>query len=219
MHTYSKQLTATQAALLQTLLPKGYSFQMATLDTKRNRPPKKMDESFTTDFSLSNARTPRKQPNPVSNGKGDTQERGGVSSDSGKKVSVRAEDSVNANNTPGYKELNRNLMLMSLLERLKSCEYAYPFQQPVDPMGDGVPDYWDIIKEPMDLSTIEKKLVECRYVSDEHFHADVKKIISNSYAYNSKQFEIYAVTKKFESFYLKISKEMQSPLQTSFNPQ
>lgn len=187
MHTYSKQLTPTQAALLQSLLPQGYSFQVATLDTKRNRPPKKMDESFTTDFSASNIRTPRKQANPAANGKGDTQERVEGSPANNKKVSVRAEDSPKVNNTPGYKELPRNLFLLSLLERLKSYEYAYPFLQPVDPVGDGVPDYWEVIKEPMDLSTIEKKLMECKYAKEELFHADVRKIISNSYAYNSKE--------------------------------
>lgn len=213
MQTYSTQLTPSQAALLQTLLPQGYSFQVATLDTKRSRPPKKMDESFTTDFSVSNIRTPRKQPNPSANGKGDTQERVENSPDNIKKGSVRADDSPKANNTSAYKELQKNLM--NLLERLKSCEYACPFLQPVDPVGDGAPDYREVIKEPMDLSTIEKKLGEGKYTNEEQFHGDARRIISNSYAYNSKEFEIYAVTKKFESFYLRICQEAQNTHQTS----
>lgn len=215
MHTYSAQLNPTQTAFLQTLLPHGYSFQAASLVTKRSRPPKKMDESFTTDFSISNIRTPRKQANPTANCKGDTQERVEASPDNTKKVSVLAEDSPIPNNTPGYKGLQRNLM--NLLERLKIYEYAYPFLQPVDPVGDGVPDYWEVIKEPMDLSTIERKLGDGKYASEDHFHTDVKKIISNSYAYNSKELEVYAVTMKFESFYLKICKETQNPYQISFN--
>lgn len=32
---------------------------------------------------------------------------------------------------------------------------SYPFREPVDPILLGIPDYFDIIKSPMDLGTIE----------------------------------------------------------------
>ena len=49
--------------------------------------------------------------------------------------------------------------LMPSLEKLyKYDPESLPFRQPVDPIGLQIPDYFDIIKNPIDLSTIKKKL-------------------------------------------------------------
>ena len=37
-------------------------------------------------------------------------------------------------------------------------KFAWPFHTPVDPVRLGLPDYFDVIKEPMDMSLIKKKL-------------------------------------------------------------
>jgi hypothetical protein len=128
---------------------------------------------------------------------------------------VQVEDSPKADNAPTNKETQSHLL--KLLEKLKGYDYAYPFLRPVDPVADGVPSYWEVIREPMDLGTMERKLRQGGYHSEEGFHADVSKIISNSYAFNPKEFKIYAVTKKFESFYLKISKEPHNTPQAPIN--
>ena len=41
-----------------------------------------------------------------------------------------------------------------ILTQLKKHKSAYPFLIPVDPKRDGVLNYFDVVKEPMDLSTI-----------------------------------------------------------------
>ena len=49
--------------------------------------------------------------------------------------------------------------LLPTLEKLIRLEpESLPFRAPVDPIALGIPDYLDIIKKPMDLGTIEKKL-------------------------------------------------------------
>lgn len=63
-----------------------------------------------------------------------------------------------------------------ILNQLKKHKSAFPFLAPVDPKRDGVLNYFDIIKEPMDLSTIEANLKSDAYRSASEFHAHVNKI-------------------------------------------
>jgi hypothetical protein len=60
MH-YSVQLTQSQAAYAQTLLPQKYSIQVAVAETKRQRSARKIDDLFTTDYGLNTKRTSSKQ--------------------------------------------------------------------------------------------------------------------------------------------------------------
>ena len=45
-----------------------------------------------------------------------------------------------------------------MLHLMKKHTSAYPFLTPVDPIGLKIPDYLEIVKEPIDLSTIENNL-------------------------------------------------------------
>ncbi|CAK7346495.1 unnamed protein product [Dovyalis caffra] len=61
---------------------------------------------------------------------------------------------------------------------------AWPFKEPVDARD--VPDYYDIIKDPMDLKTMLKRVEsEQYYVTLEMFIADVKRMCANARTYNS----------------------------------
>ena len=51
----------------------------------------------------------------------------------------------------------------SVIEYLKSNVNIVPFLLPVDPIQLNIPDYFNIIKNPMDLSTIECKLKQGKY--------------------------------------------------------
>lgn len=50
-----------------------------------------------------------------------------------------------------------------ILQLLRKHKYSGPFLEPVDPYALNIPDYFDIIKEPMDLGTIEKNLKNNMY--------------------------------------------------------
>ena len=58
------------------------------------------------------------------------------------------------------------------------------FLSPVDPVALGIPTYFDIIKDPMDLGTINSKLERGRYASPEEFEADVRLVLHNCFLFN-----------------------------------
>ncbi|KAF5635333.1 RING3 kinase [Fusarium tjaetaba] len=58
-----------------------------------------------------------------------------------------------------------------------------PFRDAVEPVEDGVPDYFDKVKRPMDLTTIKAKMDRKEYTSDEEFVADVRQIFDNCFTY------------------------------------
>lgn len=64
----------------------------------------------------------------------------------------------------------------------------------MDPIKHQCENYLDIVKEPIDLSLVERQLIEGQYQSHTQFFADIKKIWSNSYLYNQKGSPIYKLT-------------------------
>lgn len=74
-------------------------------------------------------------------------------------------------------------LLLQLLSALQSCSASWPFLQPVN--GDEVQDYYDVIKEPMDLSTMESKLDKDQYETVEDFVRDVLLLVRNCKRYNA----------------------------------
>lgn len=46
-------------------------------------------------------------------------------------------------------------LCFNLLNKLMNHHFAFPFNQPVDPIALGIPDYFEKISHPMDFSTIK----------------------------------------------------------------
>lgn len=78
-----------------------------------------------------------------------------------------------------------------ILERLMKHPFAGPFLEPVDPVALGIPDYPLIIKHPMDLGTISKKMSQSAYQDKAHFANDMKLVFNNCRSYNMPGSEIY----------------------------
>ncbi|XP_025834875.1 uncharacterized protein LOC108740196 isoform X2 [Agrilus planipennis] len=70
----------------------------------------------------------------------------------------------------------------AILEDLECHDDAWPFLLPVNTKQ--FPTYKKIIKSPMDLSTIKKRLQEAHYKSKEEFCADVRQIFNNCETFN-----------------------------------
>ena len=73
-----------------------------------------------------------------------------------------------------------------------------PFREPVDPTSEGIPDYFQKVKRPMDLGTIKANLDNHRYKTPEEFYADMRQIFSNVYTYWKPTDSIWAVCERLE---------------------
>ena len=87
--------------------------------------------------------------------------------------------------------------LLPPLDKLYNIEpEASPFRTPVDPQALGIPDYFEIIKTPMDMTTIKKKLDEGTYTEPWEFVDDVWQMFENAWTYNRKQSRVYKYCSK-----------------------
>lgn len=73
-----------------------------------------------------------------------------------------------------------------------------PFREPVEPEEDGVPDYFDKVKRPMDLLTIKRKMDGREYKSDEDFLIDVRQIFENCFLYWKKGDAMYEAGERLQ---------------------
>ena len=97
--------------------------------------------------------------------------------------------------------------LMWLVKKLRKHESSYPFRIPVDPKALQIPDYLDVVLEPIDLKTIEEQIWQNQYEHLGEFERDVYKMIMNSYKFNQKSTSTYNKTMVFEEFYVSTMKE------------
>ncbi|XP_020576500.1 uncharacterized protein LOC110022063 isoform X2 [Phalaenopsis equestris] len=74
-------------------------------------------------------------------------------------------------------------LLESILDRLQKKDIYGVFSEPVDP--EELPDYFDIIKQPMDFGTVRNRLSSGAYKDLEQFEKDVFLISSNGMRYNA----------------------------------
>ncbi|XVF16246.1 hypothetical protein REPUB_Repub10bG0015000 [Reevesia pubescens] len=98
-----------------------------------------------------------------------------------------------------------NIILMKqcegLLKRLMGHQYGWVFNQPVDVVKLNIPDYFTVIKHPMDLGTIKKKTVSGAYASPLEFHDDVKLTFRNAMTYNPPGNDVHVMADTLNKFF------------------
>jgi E1A/CREB-binding protein len=85
---------------------------------------------------------------------------------------------------------------LPLLRKLISHQDGWVFKEPVDPVELGLPDYFDIIKTPMDLALIEKRLVMGQYKEFEEVQRDTELVFDNAILYNGEDSQVGELAQK-----------------------
>ncbi|NXX94342.1 BRDT protein, partial [Centropus bengalensis] len=80
--------------------------------------------------------------------------------------------------------------------------FSWPFQQPVDAAALNLPDYYSIIKKPMDLGTIKKRLEHNYYTKAEECIEDFKTMFLNCYIYNKPGDDVVFMAQELEKVFL-----------------
>ncbi|XP_065019149.1 transcription factor GTE1-like isoform X2 [Musa acuminata AAA Group] len=99
----------------------------------------------------------------------------------------------------------------TILKQMSQHKWAWPFMEPVDVKGLGLDDYHEVIKRPMDFSTIKNQM-EAKdgsgYKNVREIYADVRLVFTNAMTYNDDRTDIHVMAKtlleKFEEKWLQL---------------
>ncbi|NXQ29375.1 BRDT protein, partial [Alaudala cheleensis] len=81
--------------------------------------------------------------------------------------------------------------------------FSWPFHQPVDAAALNLPDYYTIVKKPMDLGTIKKRLEHNYYTRAAECIEDFKTMFWNCYMYNKPGDDIVFMAEELEKVFMK----------------
>ncbi|KAJ3113629.1 hypothetical protein HDU96_003123 [Phlyctochytrium bullatum] len=123
---------------------------------------------------------PESKPVPMS---------GAESSNGENTYDVKTSDAPTSNGGHEQTELDKVQLkyCSKILKTSKRLKDAPPFLQPVDPVKLNIPTYFDVIKHPMDISTIQNKLDNNLYPNYAAFKKDLDLMFDNCYLFNGKE--------------------------------
>ena len=102
--------------------------------------------------------------------------------------------------------------LEPLLRSMMDHKFGWVFSSPVDPIALNIPNYFDIIRRPMDFGTIKKKLDANVYKHLAPFAADVRLTFRNAMTYNNEESDVHQLAKDmlgdFKAELSKVEKEV-----------
>ena len=87
-----------------------------------------------------------------------------------------------------------------ILNDLIRMPISQPFRQPVDPVLDNAPNYFEKIKKPMDLSKVKQNLNAGVYKNPQQFVDDLKLILNNAREFNGEDSIFAPITQVIEQW-------------------
>ena len=88
---------------------------------------------------------------------------------------------------------------MPIIEQIFAVPHAFNiFGWPVDPIQLGIPDYNDVVKVPMDLGTVKRRLETGHYRDLHNFVQDVHLCFDNAMLYNPRNSDVHTLAKNLK---------------------
>ncbi|XP_011661989.2 bromodomain-containing protein 2 isoform X1 [Strongylocentrotus purpuratus] len=103
---------------------------------------------------------------------------------------------------PGRQTNQLQYLQKVVMKALWKHQFAWPFHHPVDPTKLALPDYFKIIKTPMDLGTIKKRLESIYYHSAKECISDFNLMFTNCYVYNKPGEDVVLMAQALEKLFL-----------------
>ena len=97
---------------------------------------------------------------------------------------------------------------LNIMDKLTNFSISKMFLQPVDPERDNIPNYFSIVKNPMDLSTVRQKLQEDKYSTVQEWKNDIDTIWDNSLLVNSPNSVLGCITLEMQMQWRNLSSEI-----------
>ncbi|KAK7064899.1 Bromodomain-containing protein [Favolaschia claudopus] len=120
-------------------------------------------------------------------------------------------------------DMGQWLFCSATILKLKKQNFAYPFLRPVDYVMLCLPQYPSIVRNPMDLSTIERKLKSSnpehldsnpdhpRYLNVDEYIADVRLMVNNCLLFNGPENPVSGMAKRLEEAFDEEIKNIPTP--------
>ncbi|XP_040173171.1 bromodomain adjacent to zinc finger domain protein 1A [Anopheles arabiensis] len=106
-----------------------------------------------------------------------------------------------------------SVALYTLIDDILKHPNSWPFNRPVS--AKEVPDYYAVIKSPMDFARIKSKLNMGDYKINEQMLSDVQLVFRNCDLYNTDETDVYRIGRDLERYVVKRCKELNLPFQPS----
>lgn len=101
---------------------------------------------------------------------------------------------------------------LPIVQQLIDDPFGWVFRDAVDPVVFGLPDYFEVVKNPMHLLLVKKKLENAVYTDMASFERDVKLVFENAILYNGEDSEVgqlaHTMMGVFEKEYKKVCEGM-----------
>uniref|UniRef100_A0A663MG99 Bromodomain testis-specific protein n=1 Tax=Athene cunicularia TaxID=194338 RepID=A0A663MG99_ATHCN len=114
---------------------------------------------------------------------------------------------INKNNS-GCQTNQLQYLQRVVMKAMWKHNFSWPFHEPVDAAALNLPDYYSIIKKPMDLSTIKKRLEHNYYTKAAECIEDFKTMFSNCYIYNKPSDDIVFMAQELEKVFMQKISQM-----------
>ncbi|XGW32704.1 hypothetical protein V3C99_017330 [Haemonchus contortus] len=92
-------------------------------------------------------------------------------------------------------------ILNTVLKEVMKHKHAWPFNVPVDTVKLNLPDYHKVIRRPMDMKTIQKRLQNIYYYSAKECMEDFEDIFRNCYTFNQVEDDVTIMCQNVENVY------------------